>query len=989
MVRLWDLERGHCSKTLSGHTESVISICLSPPHAAAPVIGSGSLDKTIILWSIDTGEALRTLRGHKGVVTGVAISKDLELPVLVSCSNDRCIICWRLSDGQQLGSILGHSAPVTSLVLSNFKIPVIISGSDDMQIKIWEMESGTYIDSLKGHKSEVNALAISRNPSNPIIVSGSADGSVMVWDLLRLRLKYVLVSPVDGTDLFNKAHRPWEVSSVAVTDNAFPIILTATWTSSVRIWSSKTGDLLRVLESVHTRRVCDICVGVNHSGPVLVTSSHDGLAVIWSPEDDLLVGSAQELSAVALVKQMDLEQSLVIAGKYLCYWSVVLQARLCASGSSSGWEEGEFPNLWSVGGGTAQAFLSESDISPVAAAVIVRCLLRLGTINPQLLRVKAYALNYAIGRALPVVDLLERDPFLLCSPLQFLIENRMCMQRTSEWMKTETNIERIVSTLADAEQSVDTLDSILTAVISDDRLGGWDTLLPNAAFETIFRNLVLNCRRSHKKIAAMLRSRGMEVESEPYPSPLDVDADKAKVVVRWNEVRKGVGVFCYRIIVNRYLPMDFLLSDEFLGAIAESEDVNELVTVPLVHYLIQHKWESWGRDMILQLGLFYLIYLATTTVAVMAICTGEFVDLSSHVSYILCIFISIFCNTVWMGLTLWEWSRAASHTAFFSNMWNVSDVTMTILCHFCIIIGAIKGPIDVVRVMSTVLTLLLWSHSLYFGRGQRTFSTLIYTMKVIIWDVRFFMLILLLILLAFAISFRVLGVFVTFRESFVRIFNMMFGDLHYDMQFEGHWMATAMYLIFLVSVVIILLNSLIAFMENSFREATCFRDRAATVSQLRLVTELKVKLFPLLSLYSKLISSKSDRADANQGDLVVLSPEVVRKPDISMLSQTEMLQKLEGMLEQTQSRTSDISASLSKELSKVHAKVHTLEARVVGIESKLDCIINMLSRGGKVDKTQSSCHIDPTGPENVLDSTHLGEEDGIIVSSSHTASGDS
>jgi hypothetical protein len=525
-------------------------------------------------------------------------------------------------------------------------------------------------------------------------------------------------------------------------------------------------------------------------------------------------------------------------------------------------------------------------------------------------------------------------------------------------MKNETNIERIVSTLADSDQSVDTLDSILTAVVSNNKLGGWNMLLPNNVFEAIFRNLMLNCKRSHKKIAAMLRSHGMEVESEPYSSPLDVTDDKEEIVVRWNQVRKGTGIFCYRILVNRHLPMDFLLADEFLAAVADSDDVADLVNVPLVQYLIQHKWESWGTDMIFNLGLFYSVYLVATTIAVMAICTGEFVDLTSHLSYIICILISIFCNTIWMGLTLWEWNKAPSHTAFFSNIWNVSDVSMTVLCHFCIIIGTIRGPIAVVRVLSTVLTLLLWSHTLYFGRGQRTLSILIHTMKVIIWDVRFFLFILLLFLLAFAISFRVLGVFASFEESFLRIFNMMFGDLHYDLHFEGHAIATMMYLIFLVSVVIILLNSLIAFMESSFRDATSSRDTAATLSMLRLVTELKVKLFPLRSLHSKLFSAaKKDRTGTNLGDLVVLSPESLKKPDFSpVVSEKELLKKIDQLSLKTHRRVDGVSKEVARELLGVDVKVRALEAKMFAIDNKLDHVLHLLTsrEGGGVSNGSSA-----------------------------------
>jgi WD40 repeat protein len=273
------------------------------------------------------------------------------------------------------------------------------------------------LECRRSEVAEVNALALSRNPLNPIIVSGSADGKIIVWDLFRLKVKYVLVDSVEPAMAEQHADRSWEVTSVAVADHPHPIILSSTWTSTVRVWDSKTGDLLRVLDGVHVRRVSDIRVGLDEVGPVIVTCSHDGHAVVWSPEDDLLVESREALSSLEKASELDLEQSLVIAGKYYCYWSMALQLHLpvVMVAGGTGWDAEDSDDRPSKAPEPTRS-ISEREISPTAAAVIFHSILRLGTINPQLVRVKAQALNFVLGKALSVVDLLEKDAFLHYSP---------------------------------------------------------------------------------------------------------------------------------------------------------------------------------------------------------------------------------------------------------------------------------------------------------------------------------------------------------------------------------------------------------------------------------------------------------------------------------------------------------------------------------------------------------------------------------------------
>lgn len=61
---------------------------------AKTIVSGGSRDGTIKIWDLATGKLLRTLTGHSEVVLSVAISPDGQ--TIVSGSDDKTIKIWRL-----------------------------------------------------------------------------------------------------------------------------------------------------------------------------------------------------------------------------------------------------------------------------------------------------------------------------------------------------------------------------------------------------------------------------------------------------------------------------------------------------------------------------------------------------------------------------------------------------------------------------------------------------------------------------------------------------------------------------------------------------------------------------------------------------------------------------------------------------------------------------------------------------------------------------
>jgi hypothetical protein len=181
---------------------------------------------------------------------------------------------------------------------------------------------------------------------------------------------------------------------------------------------------------------------------------------------------------------------------------------------------------------------------------------------------------------------------------------------------------------------------------------------------------------------------------------------------------------------------------------------------------------------------------------------------------------------------------------------------------------------------------------------------------------------------------------------------MMVGDIIFEHSIQDRLFPTVLYLIFLMSVAIILLNALIALMDTSFRRATETKGTAVLVSRLKFLTELEIKSIPFISIFG----IKQD--EKNLGDLVILLLE--SDWNISELSeQASPLSSIPSGLiaSKTYSKYVKQSPNDDSHRSKIeineansfnkdevnHAKIENLEARIKGMENKLDQIISLLS----------------------------------------------
>ncbi|VXD14996.1 hypothetical protein [Planktothrix paucivesiculata] len=180
-IKIWQLSTGEELRTLTGHSESVNSVAISPD---GQILVSGSDDKTIKIWQLSTGQELRTMEGD-GSINSLAISPDGQILAsshtvvsFMGGDNDNTIKIWQLSTGEELRTLTVDLNWWVHSVAISPDGQTLVSGGDD-EIMIWDLITGQELGTLTGHSDEVLSLAIS--PDGQTLVSGSDDGTIMIW----------------------------------------------------------------------------------------------------------------------------------------------------------------------------------------------------------------------------------------------------------------------------------------------------------------------------------------------------------------------------------------------------------------------------------------------------------------------------------------------------------------------------------------------------------------------------------------------------------------------------------------------------------------------------------------------------------------------------------------------------------------------------------------------------------------------------------------
>jgi WD40 repeat protein len=140
---LWDRESGRIIRRFPGHGGPVMSVALSPDGRRAL---SGGGDKIIRLWDLESAAMLRDFRGHTEWVIRVAFSPDGRRIYSTSGGNvdngvhdgtDSAIRIWDARTRRQIGQMTGHKGIVWGLAVSRDGKWVLTGGDT---VILWDAE---------------------------------------------------------------------------------------------------------------------------------------------------------------------------------------------------------------------------------------------------------------------------------------------------------------------------------------------------------------------------------------------------------------------------------------------------------------------------------------------------------------------------------------------------------------------------------------------------------------------------------------------------------------------------------------------------------------------------------------------------------------------------------------------------------------------------------------------------------------------------------
>ena len=267
VARLWDTNDRSQIGLLSGHTDQVLNIAVSPDGRQ---VLTTSIDKTARLWELETGKPIATLTGHETPVLSAAFSTDGARAVTGAWHSVRL---WDLSTGRQLRSFTGHKDDINAvLFLNNGRQIASAAGSpaplsDDTRVIIWDVRSGEVHRVFDGHKEGVLSLDIS--PNGKMLVTGSYDDTARLWDIETGREIRILRGHSDN------------VNSVLFAPNG-RFIVTGSADDTIRMWKVKTGEQILVLRPHAPNSINSLDITPDGK---LLAGSGDGVIRIWTRND--------------------------------------------------------------------------------------------------------------------------------------------------------------------------------------------------------------------------------------------------------------------------------------------------------------------------------------------------------------------------------------------------------------------------------------------------------------------------------------------------------------------------------------------------------------------------------------------------------------------------------------------------------------------------------------------------------------------------------
>ena len=229
-------------------------------------------------------ETLGVLEGHGGAITSLVCGEDNDgAPLLLSGSRDKSIIQWKLNlegeevkveneddkeikktlMGKPLKSLHGHNHFVSSLALNSDNTK-LVSGSWDKTIRLWDIPTSKSDLLFKGHTKDVLSVAFSHDER--LIFSGAMDNSLKYWNT-KGDLRYD-----------NNQFRGWVSCILNIAKGKTNYIAVGCWDGTVKILNSEYN----VDKEIPGGEYAVTSLSTDDDGDFLFIAYKNGTVKVWN-----------------------------------------------------------------------------------------------------------------------------------------------------------------------------------------------------------------------------------------------------------------------------------------------------------------------------------------------------------------------------------------------------------------------------------------------------------------------------------------------------------------------------------------------------------------------------------------------------------------------------------------------------------------------------------------------------------------------------------
>jgi len=272
-VKIWDLASGTLKLTLTGHTDHVRGVKISPRH---PYLFTVGLDQTVKCWDLEQNKVIRNYHGHLHGVFTVDIHPTLDM--IFTGGRDAVCRVWDIRTKAQIFCMEGHKDAIAAIATQD-GAPQVITGSHDKTIRCWDLTTGRTMVTLTHHKKSIRSLAI--HPTEYTFASGSSD-NVKVWKCPEARfLRNFDKRPPSFTNAL-KINQQADGSNIVVSGHD---------TGQLYFWDWKTGHCFQEAFSTPQSGSIQAEAGIqaccfDQTGTRLITAEVDKSIKIWKEDEN-------------------------------------------------------------------------------------------------------------------------------------------------------------------------------------------------------------------------------------------------------------------------------------------------------------------------------------------------------------------------------------------------------------------------------------------------------------------------------------------------------------------------------------------------------------------------------------------------------------------------------------------------------------------------------------------------------------------------------